>query len=362
MAMTSSNLPEESSLGSRFRRWRDRRTSSLDANGGSSLSLTSTNDVSATSKEELDYEKLAMSEPQVVSLTFFLPPVGVQSSSLQGFVLAVDSPQGDIVIADFLAHEDSFLLPILQLHVHSGDVLESINGKPCRGCPLDDILQTLSGATGLVTLVLRRKSTVQLEYEIRHALFITSNDVLMPIGISFKKQEDLLMIDSVDAEDSWTSESCLRTGQVVLSINENPSQELEVQDAHLFLKFKMDSAPCVSITTLSRDTTRTRASKVRKAAVAVGGSAMVGVGAVIMATPLHPIGHAMAFGGLGVLGTEFEGPRKVIQQARNSLRSASNKMNGTSSHQMSSDDGNTLQNEDSIASLTSLSTNSSDSG
>ena len=28
-------------------------------------------------------------------------------------------------------------------------------------------------------------------------------------------------------------------------------------------------------------------------------------------TPLHPIGHAMAIGGMGVLGTEFEGPRKA---------------------------------------------------
>jgi hypothetical protein len=29
-------------------------------------------------------------------------------------------------------------------------------------------------------------------------------------------------------------------------------------------------------------------------------------------TPLHPIGHAMAIGGLGVLGTEFDGPRKAM--------------------------------------------------
>ena len=35
-----------------------------------------------------------------------------------------------------------------------------------------------------------------------------------------------------------------------------------------------------------------------------------------MATPLHPLGHAMAFGGVGVLGTEFEGPKRALQAAK----------------------------------------------
>ena len=39
-------------------------------------------------------------------------------------------------------------------------------------------------------------------------------------------------------------------------------------------------------------------------------------GAVLMVTPLHPIGHAMAIGGVGVLGTEFEQPRKAAQRAK----------------------------------------------
>jgi hypothetical protein len=39
-----------------------------------------------------------------------------------------------------------------------------------------------------------------------------------------------------------------------------------------------------------------------------------------MATPLHPVGHAMTLGGVGVLGTEFEGPRRAFQAAKNSFR------------------------------------------
>jgi hypothetical protein len=38
----------------------------------------------------------------------------------------------------------------------------------------------------------------------------------------------------------------------------------------------------------------------------------VGVGAVLMATPLHPIGHALALGGTGVLSTEFEAPKRAL--------------------------------------------------
>jgi hypothetical protein len=34
-----------------------------------------------------------------------------------------------------------------------------------------------------------------------------------------------------------------------------------------------------------------------------------------MVTPLHPIGHAMAFGGVGVLGTEFDRPRQAAKLA-----------------------------------------------
>ena len=35
------------------------------------------------------------------------------------------------------------------------------------------------------------------------------------------------------------------------------------------------------------------------------------VGAVLMVTPLHPIGHAMAIGGCVALATEFEKPKQI---------------------------------------------------
>jgi len=62
----------------------------------------------------------------------------------------------------------------------------------------------------------------------------------------------------------------------------------------------------------------TRLESIRKTAVAATGGALVGTGAVLMVTPLHPVGHAMAIGGLGVLGTEFEAPKKAFEKAKQS--------------------------------------------
>ena len=68
--------------------------------------------------------------------------------------------------------------------------------------------------------------------------------------------------------------------------------------------------------------TITRLQSIRKAAVAVGGGAMMGTGAVLMATPLHPVGHAITIGGLAVLGTEFEAPKKAMESVTRKLRNS----------------------------------------
>eukprot|EP00535_Pseudo-nitzschia_heimii_P003197 CAMPEP_0197176128 /NCGR_PEP_ID=MMETSP1423-20130617/2160_1 /TAXON_ID=476441 /ORGANISM="Pseudo-nitzschia heimii, Strain UNC1101" /LENGTH=804 /DNA_ID=CAMNT_0042625451 /DNA_START=185 /DNA_END=2599 /DNA_ORIENTATION=- len=80
----------------------------------------------------------------------------------------------------------------------------------------------------------------------------------------------------------------------------------------------------VGITTCSLPPTMLAA--IRKRAVAMGGGALIGTGAVLMVTPLHPVGHAMAIGGLGVLGTEFETPRRAFQNARQSAVNLASKL------------------------------------
>ena len=320
--MTSVQPTEDRFFGRHIRRWRERRSSSLgaDESGSAFASPTEPSKKSRQDKfpssEKFDYEKLATLDPQIVSLTFYKPE-DETPSQLQGVVLAAVGKEADIVISDFQPHEHSFLPALIQLQICAGDTLQSINGKACRGCPIDDVVQSISRATGLVTLVLRRKpETNPHEHELCQAMFVTTSDALFPIGIDFKKEEELLMIDSIVDKDAWLSDSCLESGQVVLSMNQIPSYELDVDGANASLNVRIDSSPYVSITTLS---CKKRTSSVRRAAVAVGGSAMVGLGAVVMATPLHPLGHALALGGMGVLGSEFEAPRKAVKSARRSF-------------------------------------------
>ena len=57
----------------------------------------------------------------------------------------------------------------------------------------------------------------------------------------------------------------------------------------------------------------------RRSAVAAGGGTLVASGTILMATPLHPVGHAMALGGVGLLLTEFEAPKKVLESTKKRL-------------------------------------------
>jgi len=58
----------------------------------------------------------------------------------------------------------------------------------------------------------------------------------------------------------------------------------------------------------------------RKAGAAVGGGALIGVGVVMIPTLPPPLASLAMLGGYAVLGKEFEGPRKVVLNARDKLR------------------------------------------
>ncbi|CAJ1964215.1 unnamed protein product [Cylindrotheca closterium] len=65
--------------------------------------------------------------------------------------------------------------------------------------------------------------------------------------------------------------------------------------------------------------------RVRKTAVAVTGSAIVASGTMILFTPLHPLGHPIQAGGLGVLATEFEGPKRALNKSKALVKRISGK-------------------------------------
>lgn len=58
----------------------------------------------------------------------------------------------------------------------------------------------------------------------------------------------------------------------------------------------------------------------KKTGVAVGGGALIGVGVVMIPTLPPPFASLTLLGGLTLLGTEFEGPRNVVKNARDKMR------------------------------------------
>eukprot|EP00550_Attheya_septentrionalis_P006557 CAMPEP_0198287392 /NCGR_PEP_ID=MMETSP1449-20131203/6229_1 /TAXON_ID=420275 /ORGANISM="Attheya septentrionalis, Strain CCMP2084" /LENGTH=316 /DNA_ID=CAMNT_0043985343 /DNA_START=29 /DNA_END=979 /DNA_ORIENTATION=+ len=66
---------------------------------------------------------------------------------------------------------------------------------------------------------------------------------------------------------------------------------------------------------------------IKKGAVAMGGGALIGVGVVMIPTLPPPFASLTILGGYAVLGTAFEGPRKVVKDAREQLTTSLNEEN-----------------------------------
>ena len=136
----------------------------------------------------------------------------------------------------------------------------------------------------------------------------------------------LLLIHAVN-ESSVLSKSCLQKNQTIFSINSVNCLGSSEDEVNSLLRFKLDTCRCVSIRTLPAGAAMT----LRRAVVGGVGGFMVGVGSVIFFTPLHPIGHAMAMGGMALLATEFERPRKMIVDMKNSMTKTFAKLKGSKS-------------------------------
>jgi hypothetical protein len=116
---------------------------------------------------------------------------------------------------------------------------------------------------------------------------------------------------------AWLESSCLQAGQVVLSINNCPTYDGDADEALSCLSIRLSrSCYCVSVKTcrppdITKDSTdvsnkntatRSSSSQLRRVAVAVGWSAMVGSGAVnhgYAATPPWACHGLWRHGGFG---------------------------------------------------------------
>ncbi|KAL7531907.1 hypothetical protein ACHAWF_003954 [Thalassiosira exigua] len=145
--------------------------------------------------------------------------------------------------------------------------------------------------------------------------------LLIDSGVRFALQDERLVVKSISKKynDGWFgSAGCaLREGHVVVGINEYIASSLSPDDASSIIRDIVSSPTStqLSITAIAAPRSSPKWS-LRRAAVAAGGGTMVAAGSVLMVTPLHPVGHAVALGGVGVLGLEFEGPKNAAEKVK----------------------------------------------
>ncbi len=193
--------------------------------------------------------------------------------------------------------------------VHKAYFLDQNGGNDLESGILDDFL----------TLKTAQKSIIDKTSRFRQnsAQSPTNQNV---VGTS------LLHIGSIP-ENHWLGkQSKIKSGDILLCADNTPCYNGELAPGDLSLVWRtalmtkvLDDKKGASYAGITVCTVPpTRMESIRKTAVAATGGALVGTGAVLMVTPLHPVGHAMAIGGLGVLGTEFEAPKKAFNKAKQS--------------------------------------------
>ena len=156
----------------------------------------------------------------------------------------------------------------------------------------------------------------------------------LDVGIIFSQCDGRLTIGDISKSEGscWFSSSgcAIRKGDVIVAINEFLVSKMSPQDVTSLIHDMLSSPKTchLSITTIatSRLAQSTRWGKIRKAAVTAGGGTLVASGALLMATPLHPVGHAMAFGGVGLLSTEYDTP---MVKAMNAAKGAKERLSET---------------------------------
>lgn len=226
-------------------------------------------------------------------------------------------------------------------------VLEQVNGRTdFRDVEIHEILDhhlQQEGCASLLTFILVAREEEEdgdmnnkrrIHPSLLQASLVTSPTTLVQqkeseekedlLGIEFRNDDKHagvnLCIKSIAKEGPW-AESVLQAGDLLLTFNGADCRDITVSDAHFFLQIKTALEGAVTVNVV-RPNAKNWAGKAKRASVAVGGGAMVTVGGVLMATPLHPVGHGLAIGGVALLGTEFEAPRNAMQSARASFKRA----------------------------------------
>lgn len=223
------------------------------------------------------YQDLLNKEPHVVSITFWRDEVPIQRGADSdddvpkptklGIMIDKapaekegDRNGGDYQITDIQDSPDSILYG---MPIEVGDRLVAVNSQPCYGLDIEMLKQMIATQTGIVTLTLRKTKMAPFQDELRLAVFIDSQKhTCIPMDICLFKEEEKLSIfalyDHFDMDtksksnknkNDWLESSCLAEGQVLLSVNDRPTFNLEEDDAHAIMNETLNTDEVLAIKT-----------------------------------------------------------------------------------------------------------------
>mmetsp|Transcript_58777 Transcript_58777/g.143775 ORF Transcript_58777/g.143775 Transcript_58777/m.143775 type:complete len:615 (-) Transcript_58777:87-1931(-) len=177
-----------------------------------------------------------------------------------------------------------------------------------------------------------KEKTDTAETEIETATTTTKTKTktrLLKIGDIEKSSKD----DSVENEDNvpnagLLADSVLSPGDLVLAINDTPCANMDAEEAMKLIRDATDTVTIVALNPEAHATASgpTRAQRfmrqAKRTSIAIGGGSMVGVGLILIPTVPPPFGEVLIAGGVTVLSSEFEAPKRVVRNARDSLETS----------------------------------------
>jgi len=280
-----------------------------------------------------------MLEPDFDSLRAARISVTVMKDESNSYGLGlVQAPQKNMVKIDALVNEGL----LRKSPLREGDILKTVNNKIVT--EYRPVMLQLMKINGPVTILVEtptphanpavvqafcRKPTLKTLSGITFSVIehsTTQNELCGDLsGTQEVTITKLLQIDSIES-DGLFAHSALSPGDLVLAINGIPCTNKTPKEATALL---LESLFTINILVLNPTLaqehcgpTRTQRwmRRARRAGIAVGGGTMLGLGVGLVLIPFPPpFGEVLVAGGVSVLGMEFEGPKRVIRNARNAL-------------------------------------------
>jgi hypothetical protein len=218
-----------------------------------------------------------------------------------------------------------------------GDILKTVNNQKCT----DDeaTIQQLVRYEGGVPITLEVETPMGNPNLVQAMVIKPTPEAMVGIGFfqtepqpSDGQSQSILKINHL-TPTGLLAHSVLNQGHWVLAINATPCSHMTAEEAADLIKTSGTMVTIVAMKPPSAlDYSNAAAASgnrmqrwmrhAKRAGIAVGGGAMVGVGLIFIPTLPPPFGEVLIIGGVSALGTEFEAPKRFMKGARDSLEKA----------------------------------------